>query len=267
MATDRTGDDDGPSRRDRRKQERETARASVNERLERLESALGFERSRLSGRLDDLDRRLGEADGRAREGYRRQAGFLDVFRRQQGETDQAIEQRLAALEAEVLASSARLAPTESRLQQVESSVASIGEHLGALDTFRGDLGTIIERIGQALTALRDSMESLVARIDTAESVGRQQAAESAEVRERLEADRRLLDTLEQRIAAGEAVLAQRTDLDDQLDRAEAVERLLSEVDPDRYLTRSEFEQFRTAPATPPRSDHSPGGPPPPDHAE
>ena len=72
----------------------------------------------------------------------------------------------------------------------------------------------------------------------------------------------------ERLERTEATLTDRSVLDFQLDRAEAVERLLSEVDPDRFASRDDLEQLRRqlgAPALPP--DLPPTVPPTTHHSE
>jgi chromosome segregation ATPase len=273
---------DKASRRRQRRDAKQARKASLETRIEVLGASLTARHTEVSKRLDELARRLAEADARAHEGYRRQAGFLDVFRRQQQAADEADAERVAALEAVVLATSSRLAAVEAGVNGAESSIASIVDHLGALDTFRVDLGNIIERMSAALAALRESSEALAARIDAAEAVTRQHAAESAVLLEQVDTGRRAADALAgqialitsdvaaavERLERTEATLTDRSVLDFQLDRAEAVERLLSEVDPDRFASRDDLEQLRRqlgAPALPP--DLPPTVPPTTHHSE
>lgn len=136
----------------------------------------------------------------------------------------------AAAAANQATSSERSRSLEDRARLVETALETTTVRLDDLDTSREDL---VERLEHLNTSIITSIDLVIDRI---EPLGQ---AISTVVR---------LDesvaVMGDRITAAELLLNQRDDLELQLDRAEEFERLVAEIDPDRYATREALEELR-----------------------
>jgi chromosome segregation ATPase len=147
--------------------------------------------------------------------------------------------RTDTLRAELAASVATSAAIMARTNESARAIDQLTEHGAAMSTSLRDL--------QALAAEdRDRFEQIFARL---EPLGPALAAV-----DRLDAT---TAELGDRLTAAELLLNQRDDFELQLERAEEFERLISEIDPDRYASREEIDELRRLIDEMGRLDHAP----------
>lgn len=219
----------------------------------------------LAQQTTQLNQQLEALAAQAREDYRKQVGVLDVVRRQQKRQDEDFERRLTATEA-TLAGAAensreRLAALELHTHTVEELARSAEQRAALSEGVRAELAVLAARLEDALQTVRVAVEALSARTDAIEGgvriVTDEMAALSGQVTatigmlaplgdvpSRLERFAEDLSRFSDRLTATELVVHQASDLEMQLERAEEFERLMAEVDPATYATKTDLERLR-----------------------
>jgi len=218
----RRREDDEPRERRRKAQGPSTAR----ERLVAAESRIEELTAELASLRDEnreaVDRQLlehrttveGEIEAlraQMKEDYRRQVGVLDVVRRQQKRQDETANDRLRILEATVAdlpsgvedriaASEQRLVAYETRIGALEQVHPAIVERLKELTAAREELAASIDRVSNAVRAVRESAERTSTRTDAAEAAARQALADVAAAREQVGRQQHLVESLNESVA-------------------------------------------------------------------
>jgi hypothetical protein len=226
-----------------------------------LERSVGDHEARTTARLEEVAARLETTEHGLR-------ADLDHVVDQQRALDASVSQRVATLEGAARSAAGRLDAFEVFRGELAALLDRIGASLRAardgLAQLVGRIDTLESASGGHTGQLEDMGARLTTQVEALDGVRRElvtvsHAAMALDARLRamsesiaplgslateLEQTSAGLSAVEERLGAAEVMLHQSNDLEAQLERAEAFERLLSEADPDRYASRSDLDALR-----------------------